>query len=57
MADLSGLYDRRRAIGLIGIGGAGIVTVPAWSQALVRLGLPGGNDARATAGDFPARAT
>ena len=47
--------DRRRALGLIGLGGAGVVTVPAWSQALVKLGLPGGNDARPTAGGYPGK--
>jgi DMSO/TMAO reductase YedYZ molybdopterin-dependent catalytic subunit len=55
MADaLDQLWDRRHAIGLIGAG-AGLASAPAWAQALVDLGLPGGNGARPSTSDFPGK--
>jgi DMSO/TMAO reductase YedYZ molybdopterin-dependent catalytic subunit len=55
MADaLDQLWDRRHALGLIGAG-AGLASAPAWAQALVDLGLPGGNGARPSTSDFPGK--
>jgi DMSO/TMAO reductase YedYZ molybdopterin-dependent catalytic subunit len=55
MADaLDQLWHRRHALGLIGAG-AGLASAPAWAQALVDLGLPGGNGARPSTSNFPGK--
>lgn len=56
MADpLERIWDRRRALGLIGLGGAGLATAPVWAQALADLGLPGGNGGRLLTTAFPGK--
>ena len=47
------LLSRRRALGLIGLGGAGLVTAPGWAEQLFDLNLPGGNGLRPVDGGFP----